>query len=135
MDSDELEPVRPQVPLVVEPAVSPRAAGGLAWAASVVYRYHRRAATYPRESLDCGRHGGDALTYYPILRTAAARNIMGNHVNSRVVTILAIVFVTLIMLAPAVCSAHDSNDDEHCPSFPPSVPQSFLMSDRRNMQV
>ena len=39
------------------------------------------------------------LTYYPILRTAAARNVMGKHVNGRIVTFLGVVFLTLITAA------------------------------------
>jgi len=39
------------------------------------------------------------LTYYPILRTAADRNIMGKHANSRFVTVLGVVFLVLITLA------------------------------------
>jgi Mn2+/Fe2+ NRAMP family transporter len=39
------------------------------------------------------------LAYYPILRTAADRNAMGTHVNGRIVTILGVVFLTLITVA------------------------------------
>lgn len=39
------------------------------------------------------------LTYYPILRTAADKNVMGKHVNGRIVTILGFVFLTLITAA------------------------------------
>jgi Mn2+/Fe2+ NRAMP family transporter len=39
------------------------------------------------------------LTYYPILRVAADKNIMGKHVNSRVVTITGVVFLVLITIA------------------------------------
>ena len=39
------------------------------------------------------------LTYYPILRTAADRDVMGNHVNSRVVTVLGFVFLLMITAA------------------------------------
>ncbi|HVX67614.1 MAG TPA: divalent metal cation transporter [Bryobacteraceae bacterium] len=39
------------------------------------------------------------LTYYPILRVAADRNIMGKHVNSRVDSIIGIFFLILITAA------------------------------------
>jgi Mn2+/Fe2+ NRAMP family transporter len=39
------------------------------------------------------------LTYYPILRVAADRNIMGEHVNSTFDNILGIVFLVLITIA------------------------------------
>jgi manganese transport protein len=39
------------------------------------------------------------LTYYPILRTAADRNVMGKHVNARIVTFLGVVFLTFITAA------------------------------------
>jgi manganese transport protein len=39
------------------------------------------------------------LTYYPILRVAADKNIMGKHVNSRMDTIVGIVFLILIAAA------------------------------------
>jgi manganese transport protein len=39
------------------------------------------------------------LTYYPILRTAADRNIMGKHVNTRVVSVLGMIFLVLITVA------------------------------------
>jgi Mn2+/Fe2+ NRAMP family transporter len=39
------------------------------------------------------------LTYYPILRVAADRNIMGRHANSRSVTIAGIAFLFLITVA------------------------------------
>lgn len=39
------------------------------------------------------------LTYYPILRTAADRNIMGKHVNSKVVSVLGGIFLVLITIA------------------------------------
>lgn len=39
------------------------------------------------------------LTYYPILRTAADKKIMGKHVNSRAVTATGIAFLVLITLA------------------------------------
>ncbi|HEX6802669.1 MAG TPA: divalent metal cation transporter [Terriglobales bacterium] len=39
------------------------------------------------------------LTYYPILRVAADRNVMGRHVNSRFDTILGAVFLVLITAA------------------------------------
>jgi Mn2+/Fe2+ NRAMP family transporter len=41
------------------------------------------------------------LTYYPILRVAADKNIMGRHVNSRMDTIVAAVFLVLITVAAA----------------------------------
>jgi manganese transport protein len=39
------------------------------------------------------------LTYYPILRIAADKNIMGKHVNSKTDTIVGIVFLLLITVA------------------------------------
>jgi manganese transport protein len=39
------------------------------------------------------------LTYYPILRVAADKNMMGKHVNSRVVTITGVAFLVLITIA------------------------------------
>jgi manganese transport protein len=39
------------------------------------------------------------LTYYPILLTASDRDVMGRHVNSRVVTVLGFVFLLLITAA------------------------------------
>jgi manganese transport protein len=39
------------------------------------------------------------LTYYPILRVAADKNIMGKHVNSKAVTITAVAFLVLITVA------------------------------------
>ncbi len=39
------------------------------------------------------------LTYYPILRVAADKKIMGKHVNSRVVTITGVAFLVLITIA------------------------------------
>jgi manganese transport protein len=41
------------------------------------------------------------LTYYPILRTAADRGVMGRHVNSRMDTITAGFFLVLITIAAA----------------------------------
>ena len=41
------------------------------------------------------------LTYYPILRVAADRNVMGKHVNSRFDTVIGTVFLVLITLAAA----------------------------------
>lgn len=41
------------------------------------------------------------LTYYPILKLGADKNVMGKHVNSRIVTILGTVFLILIMIAAA----------------------------------
>jgi Mn2+/Fe2+ NRAMP family transporter len=41
------------------------------------------------------------LTYYPILRVAADKNIMGRHVNSRMDTIVAAIFLILITVAAA----------------------------------
>ncbi|HKN88503.1 MAG TPA: divalent metal cation transporter, partial [Nitrospiraceae bacterium] len=41
------------------------------------------------------------LTYYPILRTAADRNIMGKHVNSKMVSFLGLIFLVLITAAAA----------------------------------
>jgi manganese transport protein len=42
------------------------------------------------------------LTYYPILRVAADKNIMGKHVNSKADTIVGIVFLVLITIAAIV---------------------------------
>jgi manganese transport protein len=39
------------------------------------------------------------LTYYPILRVAADRKIMGKHVNSRFLTTMGVVFLVLITIA------------------------------------
>lgn len=39
------------------------------------------------------------LTYYPILRVAADKNVMGKHVNSRFDTIIGIAFLALITVA------------------------------------
>ena len=39
------------------------------------------------------------LTYYPVLRVAADKNVMGKHVNSRMDTIIGIVFLALITAA------------------------------------
>jgi Mn2+/Fe2+ NRAMP family transporter len=39
------------------------------------------------------------LTYYPILRVAADKNVMGKHVNSKFDTIVGIVFLGLITAA------------------------------------
>lgn len=39
------------------------------------------------------------FTYYPILRVAADKNVMGEHANSKLVTILGIVFLGLIFIA------------------------------------
>ena len=39
------------------------------------------------------------LTYYPILRVAADKKIMGKHVNSRAVTAIGVVFLALITAA------------------------------------
>ncbi|HZY61107.1 MAG TPA: hypothetical protein VFE38_01185, partial [Edaphobacter sp.] len=39
------------------------------------------------------------FTYYPILRVAADKNVMGKHVNSKLVTVLGIVFLVLIFIA------------------------------------
>jgi manganese transport protein len=41
------------------------------------------------------------LTYYPILRVAADKNIMGDHVNSRMDTIVGAIFLILIAVAAA----------------------------------
>jgi Mn2+/Fe2+ NRAMP family transporter len=41
------------------------------------------------------------FTYYPILRVASDRNIMGKHVNSRADTVTGIAFLLLITLAAA----------------------------------
>jgi Mn2+/Fe2+ NRAMP family transporter len=42
------------------------------------------------------------LTYYPILKVAADKNIMGDHVNSRMDTIAGAIFLILITAAAAV---------------------------------
>jgi len=39
------------------------------------------------------------LTYYPILRVAADKNVMGRHVNSKFDTIIGVVFLVLITAA------------------------------------
>jgi manganese transport protein len=39
------------------------------------------------------------FTYYPILRTAADKNIMGRHVNSRAVTVVGGIFLLLVTVA------------------------------------
>jgi len=39
------------------------------------------------------------LTYYPILRVAADKTIMGKHVNSRFDTVVGIIFLVLITAA------------------------------------
>jgi manganese transport protein len=39
------------------------------------------------------------LTYYPILKTAADKKIMGRHANSRLITVLGIIFLILITVA------------------------------------
>ncbi len=39
------------------------------------------------------------LTYYPVLRVAADRNVMGKHVNSRIDSIVGAVFLILILIA------------------------------------
>jgi len=39
------------------------------------------------------------LTYYPILRVAADKNVMGKHVNTKIDTIIGIVFLVLIAAA------------------------------------
>lgn len=39
------------------------------------------------------------LTYYPILRVAADKNIMGRHVNSKVDTVVGTIFLVLITIA------------------------------------
>jgi Mn2+/Fe2+ NRAMP family transporter len=39
------------------------------------------------------------LTYYPILRAAADKSMMGKHVNSRLVTILGTAFLVVIIVA------------------------------------
>ena len=39
------------------------------------------------------------LTYYPILKVASDRNIMGKHVNSRMDTAVGTVFLVLIVIA------------------------------------
>jgi Mn2+/Fe2+ NRAMP family transporter len=41
------------------------------------------------------------FTYYPILRIAADKNVMGKHVNSRTNTIIGMLFLALITLAAA----------------------------------
>jgi Mn2+/Fe2+ NRAMP family transporter len=42
------------------------------------------------------------LTYYPILRVAADKNIMGDHVNRKMDTIIGAIFLILIAVAAAV---------------------------------
>jgi manganese transport protein len=42
------------------------------------------------------------FTYYPILRAAADKTIMGKHVNSRLVTVVGTVFLVLIIVAAIV---------------------------------
>jgi Mn2+/Fe2+ NRAMP family transporter len=42
------------------------------------------------------------LTYYPILRVAADKNVMGDHVNSRMVTIIGAILLILITVAAAI---------------------------------
>ena len=39
------------------------------------------------------------LTYYPILKTASDKNVMGKHVNSRFDTIVGTIFLVLIAIA------------------------------------
>jgi Mn2+/Fe2+ NRAMP family transporter len=39
------------------------------------------------------------LTYYPILRVAADKNVMGKHANNRADTIIGTVFLVVITLA------------------------------------
>ncbi len=39
------------------------------------------------------------LTYYPILKTAADKKIMGRHANSRLITVVGIIFLILITVA------------------------------------
>jgi Mn2+/Fe2+ NRAMP family transporter len=39
------------------------------------------------------------LTYYPILKVAADKNIMGKHVNSRIDTAVGAIFLVLIVVA------------------------------------
>jgi Mn2+/Fe2+ NRAMP family transporter len=41
------------------------------------------------------------LTYYPILRVAADRKVMGKHVNRRFDTVIGTAFLVLIILAAA----------------------------------
>jgi manganese transport protein len=41
------------------------------------------------------------FTYYPILRVAADKNIMGKHANSRADSVVAIIFLALITMAAA----------------------------------
>ena len=41
------------------------------------------------------------FTYYPILRVAADKNIMGKHVNRRSDTVIGVIFLLLIVLAAA----------------------------------
>jgi manganese transport protein len=41
------------------------------------------------------------LTYYPILRAAAERKIVGKHINTRFVSILGFIFLLLITAAAA----------------------------------
>jgi Mn2+/Fe2+ NRAMP family transporter len=54
------------------------------------------------------------LTYYPILRVAADRKIMGKHVNSRFLTTMGVVFLVLITIAavtaiPLMVVTHSGN--------------------------
>ena len=39
------------------------------------------------------------LTYYPILRLADDKNVMGTHVNSKFVTVIGTLFLVLITIA------------------------------------
>jgi manganese transport protein len=39
------------------------------------------------------------FTYYPILRVATDKNVMGGHVNSRMDTIVGTIFLVLITIA------------------------------------
>jgi manganese transport protein len=39
------------------------------------------------------------LTYYPILKAASDRNLMGKHVNRKFVTVIGIIFLVLIAMA------------------------------------
>jgi Mn2+/Fe2+ NRAMP family transporter len=39
------------------------------------------------------------LTYYPILRIAADPNVMGKHVNNKVVSVLGAIFLVLISVS------------------------------------
>jgi Mn2+/Fe2+ NRAMP family transporter len=41
------------------------------------------------------------FTYYPILRAAMDKEIMGKHVNSRIVTVLGMAILGLIVIAAA----------------------------------